>query len=448
MKKLVLFTLIVAMVAGATFAQLADGLSIGVWGRGAFAPLIIASDRKDGNGDAIKNSGGTYAGTGVTWGDGVWNEIYLTGETDYVGFGVGFYADADAGIGSLNPPGAHVWAQPFGSDVFKVRAGTFTDDTLRGKIGSIDGGFEYFTVGGLWEEDAIFHGFGRGAGYIGNSGYMLSSVPAEGLFIGWYLGTEGHLWDFGAKASSVYRFMQLGFGYEIADVGLARLQYVGGYLGKDDGKNLQKAIDDEKTNAYNTDYVKDLNKPARIEAAFAFTGMEDLLIDFGLKLWFPVTLDGKYTPKGGSEITFGNGRTASNGVDVALGASFGGGDFGLTARVDANFGSYSRSDKDDKSADGMYLDFGIIPSFNLGFGTLGLDIGLKTTGNSKDYAGDEVKDGSTQFGFGAWISKDLGGNGYIKAGLSYTLPETPADKDNKARGSGVFRIPVVLEYWF
>jgi hypothetical protein len=75
-----------------------------------------------------------------------------------------------------------------------------------------------------------------------------------------------------------------------------------------------------------------------------------------------------------------------------------------------------------------------------------LDLGVKLGGASKNAKGDANKDSSFQMGFGGFVKKGLAG-GYVKAGLTYTLAPT-VDGETVNGKTGVFMIPVVLEYAF
>ena len=437
MKKLIAISVVFVFVAGVAFAQLADGISVNAWGRGAFAPLVIVGAEKDTKGDVVKDAAGKedkadlYAGSGVTWGGPQTRvDFRLHGATDYVGFTI---ASHEGGLGAADD-GYHIWVRPFGTDILKVTVGSFVNDTLRGKVGSVNGGFESFSLNGIKEEDPIFTRFGandvggpNSTNLPGTNAFMLSSSPVDGLFFG--IMVPGQLWSWGGPASGTeakesYRYMQIGAGYNIDGVGHIRAQWIGGYFG------TEKKADDEKYVKFETD------KPARVEAAFALTMVDGLLIDLGGKFWLPTK---------GQEDSF----AVSNGVGVSLGANFRKEAFSIAARVDAeSLGAYNRTGKDDKSADGMALDIRLTPTYDLDAATLGVDLGFQVNGAGKDGKGDSKKDSGFQIGFGGFVKKGLAG-GYIKAGLTYTLApfgETPDGM--KSSGSGVFMIPVVLEYAF
>ncbi|MCL2126788.1 MAG: hypothetical protein FWH38_00920 [Treponema sp.] len=434
MKKLVIFTLIAAIVAGTAFAQLADGIVVNGWGRAAFSPLMNLGKEKV-DGETVDDAeADNFAGAGVTWGGQQARvDFRVSGGTDYVGFGIGFNAESHEV--ATHDIGAHIWIQPFGTNIFKMTAGWFIDDTLRGKIGNLDGGFSNFVLGYVPEEDAIFNRFGSGAtnstnGNNDNNSWMLSSVPIEGLFLGFMV--NGALFTgwggpgSGTPAGEAYRYMQLGAGYEIADIGHIRAQYIGGWSGTVDPADP----DWDK-------YWYDAGKQARIEAAFALTAVQGLLVDLGAKIWLP--LEEKDTFK------------VSNGLDFSLGVTFGMDALGIGFRADiSGIGAYARHGegtigyKDDESTNGALMVFRLVPTYALDFATLGLDAAFAIGGKSKAVNGDSIDDNWSQFGIGAFLQKGLAG-GQLMAGLSFTLP--PSYKDG-ATGRSVFTIPIILEYAF
>jgi len=438
MKRFVIFSLIIAMVSGAAFAQLADGISVNAWGRAAFSPLRLIGVPQE-NGESNDDDKSTLvAGGGASWGgESIRADFRIQGNSDYVGFAVG--TNSESGEVGSNDLGYNIWAKPFANDWLKLTAGKFVDDTLRGKVGGLDGGFANFALrGDVWdgnvpEEDSIFTRFVGGRDTtkrwdsdIGTS-FMLSSAPIDGLFIG--LVANGALdpwWNNGiggTESKYTYRFMQIGAGYNIEGIGHLRAQWIGGFLG------TEKKADDDN-------YVEfDFGKPARIEAAFALTAVDNLLIDLGAKFWMPVERE--------------DAKKVSNGVMVSLGATFRMEAFALGARIDSGFASYDRGDngvalKDDKSGDGADIAIRLAPSYDFDAFTLGLHVGARIVGAGKAANGDALENNWTQFGFGGYIGKGLG-SGSVKAGLSFTT--APIGKDG-ANGSTVFQIPVILEYAF
>ena len=439
MKKLIAISVVFALIAGAAFAQTANGISVNAWGRGVFAPLVnVGAPKADGKTPSGAESS-SFAGAGVTWGGPqVRTDFRVNGDAEFVGFQVQLNGeDIQPGNKADN---AYIWAKPFSNDILKLYVGKFDVDNLRGKVGT-DTGFENFVLNPM-DEDAIFWRFRAGAEWNDQNangtahGFMLSSAPVDGLFIG--LRVDGALWNWGGagsgtKAADAYRFIQVGAGYDIADIGHIRAQFFGGFFG---------TVTDEKYEKWQKKGYKlpfdleseDLTTPtiARIEAAFALTAIQNLMLDLGFKFWLPLTIEDL--------------AKTSKGVDVALGARFRADAFQITGQIGANFGSYSWRDlNNDEHGDGIKLNVNLIPSYDLDAFTLGASIGLMVKGKDKDGKGEAIKDSqSMQVGFGAFAQKGLG-SGNVKAGLAYTLAPSYG---GKATGSNVFSIPIILEYAF
>jgi hypothetical protein len=424
MKKIMALLVVFALFAGVAFGQ-ADGIFINAWGRAALSPLVNVGAAKV-NGDTPSGAEGeTYAGTGVTWG-GAYPRVdfRVGGDSEMVGWKVHITGEKDGfGVGD----DAHIWAKPFGSDILKFTAGHFIEDTLRGKIGNLDGGFSNF-VGMVEEEDAIFGRFGTAGNNQGNFGassaFMISSAPIDGLFIGLFV--PGFLFDgWGAEeitpAAKAYRYMQIGAGFNIAGIGHIRAQYIGGWAGEVD------LTDPDILKYY------DAGKTAQIQFAFALTAIDGLLVDLGAKIGLA------------EKIKFTEAET-TRGMDFSVGAIFNTGIIGIGARVDAKgLGAYSRTSGTDKSENGMTMVARVVPTFALDFAKIGLDIAFGINGESKAPDGTAQGDNTTQIGFGAFLEKGLG-KGSFKIGATYTLAKT--NKDGKANGSDVFQIPIILEYAF
>ena len=493
MKKFVIFTLIIAMAAGAVFAQTANGISVNAWGRGVFAPLVVkggetaagkAVDKTwvnvGGAGDGkyhfdeetglgvpndpedwveVDNPGSlAYSGASTSWG---WNknqirtDFRINGNAEYVGFQIQLGdsgAEGGTGVGIID--NAYIWAKPFSSDLLKLTVGRFYVDDLRGKVDS-DTGFENFVLNPM-DACTIFtrfqasHSDGVFVHSNGPTGYMLSSAPIDGLFIGLLVNASlygkdgwpgegsvgGEDGDEATKLLDAFRFMQVGFGYNIADIGQLRAQWLGGWFGTVDPKTVG---DDMKAGKY----VVGPGDPARIEAAFALTAIQNLLVDIGFKFWLPIEIK--------------DGGKKANGVDIALGAKYRMEAFQIIAHIVSNIGSYNRWDKDDKSSNGLAgVNINLIPTYDLDAFTIGASIGVTMSGNatSKDYEGKapeaDYKYSDMQFGFGAFVQKGLG-SGSVKAGLAYKAAPIHNEKEadySGANGSGIFSIPIILEYAF
>jgi hypothetical protein len=430
MKKLIAISVVFALIAGAAFAQTASGISVNAWGRGVFAPLMnVGAEKADGKvvkdeetGKDLESS--NYAGAGVTWGGSLpRTDFRVNGDAEFIGFTVNLTEDGVNGGDNV-----YIWAKPFSNDILKLYVGKFDVDNLRGKVDT-DTGFENFVAGDM-SADKIFWRFraagGDPNGFGANSGFMLSSAPTDGLFIG--LRVNGNLfrnWSgdgSGNKLLDAYRFLQFGAGYDIPDVGLLRAQWIGGWFGTVTSDKLEKDFE----------IGPSLDKTARIEAAFALTAIQNLTLDLGFKFWLPLKFDG-------------SDAKATNGLEVGLGARFRADAFQIVAQIHSTFASYDRADADDKSANGLGLKVNLIPTYDLDAFTLGASIGLEVGGKSKDINGDAVDNSnSMKVGFGAFAQKGLG-SGSVKAGVAYKVAPSYG---GKAYGSNVLSIPIILEYAF
>jgi len=471
MKKLVAIAVVFALVTGVVFA--ADGVNINAWGRGVFAPLIVKfpGETYDGKkwktqqeanfkGKMVDKAADAFVGTGATWGgNNVRVDFRIVGNSEYVGFGLNATAENNKLAG--NDDAAYIWAKPFSNDVLKIKIGLLVEDTLRGKIGTANNTFDNYVLPGAFDEDHIFNRFGSGEDWNStNTGeginanqpaFLLSSSPIDGLFIGIMVGggnAGADLWpswgtSSAVKAFSAYNFMQVGAGYVIPNIGHVRAQYIGGYAGT---YTDEKIFDIKKLGG---DPVA--GKAARIEAAFALTAVDGLLVDLGGKFWLPV--DFEYKDKAKRE------KNNANGVEVGLGATFRKEALSIGFRFDGTgFGAYTkRAWQKDEHTNGAKLDFRLNPAYDLEPCTVGLSLGFKTDTPATDAKGKEVKSTNLknkqvaflptmQLGFGAYAQKGLG-KGSIKAGLTFTTAPI-YDGHAKQNESPYFSIPIILEYAF
>jgi hypothetical protein len=183
--------------------------------------------------------------------------------------------------------------------------------------------------------------------------------------------------------------------------------------------------------------------------------LEGMLFDLGVKIPIP------YTPKDDAEkLLYGGEDAFSAPALVVLGANASFGDFGLYAVIEGAFGYKGGDDKYQSPA---LFNIHLIPSYDLGFATVGLELGMEFQ-TAASYDGEKVEhqeiakggpaaDGPYfDFGAGLWIKKSLG-QGSIKAGFSYTALDTKyrygtGSDDAKNKVNGYFRIPIVAEIAF
>ena len=474
MKKLILLLVIFVLITTAAFSQAIymNGWGINAWGRGVFVPVWYESGDQI-FGEARANTESIfYTGTGVSWDPNNQPRVdfRVSAASDYVGFFIHINSEFLAGTGN-GDNGAQLWVKPFGNDLIRLLvANHFIDDSLRGKV-STDTGFENFVLGQSMmkftegreplNQDVIFNRFAGGRGSVSAANhantsthisnplanvFFLSSRPIDGLFLGLML--QGEYPSTELKES--WRQVHAGIGYEIEDVGFVRAQYIGGFMGEE-----KRASD-----------IFKITEPSKIEAAFAYTGAEDFLIDFGVKFWMPITTFGR-TPEG--DLNKDVFRKAFRGLDVALGGTYRNEDFSIAAiaqvlNIMAYTGARAHTPASDKGADGMHIVFNMIPSYGFEFGTIGLSLIAQTRLADTDTEGKTNEQSAwTRFGAGVFYQKGLA-SGSIKTGItvapapiktghySVALPGggfgPSEDTRTGLHGRTIVTIPVILEYAF
>jgi hypothetical protein len=486
MKKLLAVSVVLVLLSSAAFAQ-ESPLTFSGWGRGVFAPVVATTPYiPDSSGDweAEDPVYTTFVGKWVPQ-----PRVGISAAADWGNIGIAadaFFLESANDVINLGD-NAFIWAKPW--DFLKISVGKFYDDTLRGT--EDDEHFMDYTLA-AGNKDNIFTRFKA----EGGQGALISVTPFEGLFIGALVNADSFDADVkGSQAEQVWKQVQIGVGYKIPDIGHARLGYFGGLGNLKDPDPLvppaspapptawewdestggyvprSGGIPQAETDAYNealkkygkamneyglaqinrmidlaTGAVRAASNAPRIEAAFNLTAIENLNVDLGVKIPFAITAhdyvgDGQYQDP----------------ITVAVGANFTTGDFGIWGRIDTSFAGRVYDDADDLTDDYTDIPFALQahlkPFYNLGFATVGLNIGLGFTGdltgksNGDDWHGynsDEDSAATFSFGIGPWIQKDLSA-GLIKAGLGFKFP-TVLDGNNVS--SFVFSVPIIVEFWF
>jgi hypothetical protein len=459
MKKLIALSTVLVILAGAGFAEVAVTGQVDV----VVMPLQVVVPDK---GDALIGAGVGRNGSG----DAPRARIGVTATNDTKQVGINFKlqfnpnAAAKLGIDDF----AEVWWQPISQ--LKIEAGKFVNDTLRGKIG--DDNWQRYTVG-MKDPDHIFSRFK--SNWSGTVGFMLGITPIEPLYIGvsvpgldqftaGFPDTTGFYYKYDGKSTDgptynkekvtkvgnvahTYEKIQVGLGYTIANIGLVRAQYVGA----------------SHINPEDQDLWKDPLKVRRIEAAFAFTGMEGLVVDVGGKIPLAFNTyeetetdawdhdEDDKTAKQTLYFRTTDGYTYQAPFQASLGVGFTGiENLDIKARVDAQLLGSRKKDNTEFNI-GPYINVHLWPSYNLGFATAGLDVGFEYIGADTDKDGNvqdksetsSRRNGGTRFGIGAWLKKSYGGAS-IKGGLAYHL----ASEVHSTKEPGVFSIPIIFDYTF
>lgn len=247
MKKLVSVLFALLLVGSFAFAE----VNVGAWGRLLVAPA------------ASLDGSDNFAFAGPNWG-GRQNVGFAVGASnDHVGFALDVdYNGGNIGFGDQ----AKSWIKV--NDMFTVQMGMIQGDVLRGKIGDsgflgaitgvtvieddplttdVDESVSAPMVQGTTGKDDIF------ARFYPKAGMLFDITPAEGIYLGAAIDTSRD--SEGVLTEDMIKKIQIGGGYVIADLGHLRAQYIGN-------------VDDA---------AKYLN------VAFAYTAMEGVLVDAGLK---------------------------------------------------------------------------------------------------------------------------------------------------------------------
>ena len=269
MKKLIAIAVVFALVAGVAFAQdengiVKPGITISGSAEAWFVPFRIGGPVYDGAG-SIKKEGhfaGLNADGNAAWvpgeskGDlftgigGFKTQVNVTGTSDYAGFALNFKATNNG----IERDGANFWVKPFANDLLKFNFWRTDGDMGMKNGGNFDAIGGDFILGDYKAENAL-------QGYT-DRGIQIFSKPIPDLQIG--LAISGRVTDDdiiwpaatvddggGVKdaykwvAANVWRGMQVGVGYAIPNIGLARVGYFGGWAGS---VNLNSPTDDQFNN--------------------------------------------------------------------------------------------------------------------------------------------------------------------------------------------------------
>jgi len=436
MKKIFIFLILVCLCSVCAFAQ----LNVGGYAKSYWFPyrLIVPEE-----GDAVHTTG-----VQTPWGEpdisaGVnfdgwseWGGIHL-------GIGIANGAANRPATGYSAKGDGWVWVKPLGFvkaaglDTFTIWLGSPYDEKLMGKIGGSD--LSTYVLNNSY----IIHGQGGGGGErefrleVQNPSYntftrvnpyswgnanelhqnlwwpriaaaaMITYEPIKDLYINMFVAPEMlRLLDWNKDsagmnnpklesingemlrdddinqdffdAKETYRKMQIGVGYNIPGIGFARVQWVG---------------------------VRNV-----FEAAFQ-KSLGDIMFDTGIKIPYEGTT--KDTSNAYITSTYKKRRD----FQASVSATYRFYDFRMTGRIDTAFlGSDSSGTRILQR--GLDMIVYLIPSYQLGVGTVGADIGFEYE-QKDDFNGWE-KD-STQAGLGVWFARSMG-NAKFKTGLITRLP--------------------------
>jgi hypothetical protein len=458
MKKFIALCVFFCVLTAVAFAQ----LNVGAYTKSFWVPyrVTLFDDGEAEHTTAVQ----------VPWGEpDISAGINFDGWTEWGGLHLGVGIANGAGNRTASPysatGGGWVWVKPFGfipfMDTFTIYLGNPDNSVLMGQIGGSN--WATYVLNNSYSIDRIlqqrgkqsaneersfrmekqnpeYNTFTRINPYSwGNANEetqnlwwpriaaaaMITWEPIERLFIGFFVAPEElRLLDWnpdsagvnnpkleginGDKLSDddikqdyynvnkVYRKLQVGAGYTIPGIGYARAQFIG---------------------------IRNV-----IEAAFQLTALGDVVLDFGFKFPFEgVDKEDVFTYK----------KKRDFGASVAATYRFY--DLRFTGRIDSAFAGSDSSGREIKMR-GLNLITYLVPSYQLSFGTVGLDIGFEYE-QKDDFNGWE--EDAVQAGMGAWFQRNMG-NATFKTGVVTRLPLS-------WHGTNLpfeFMIPVFLEVGF
>jgi len=432
MKKLIIISVIFALVAGSVFA--AD-VSVDVIGK---ATLIKGSDQKQYAGVDLEK--GTpldprteYNGTsfGISRA-----RISASGETEdgKIGGWLRFDVADEKAYGSPVNAWGFVWWKPL--DILKVQIGTNPDGEF-GLDGVARWGF-YASAGdaGVVNEtwafgDSFFGGWG-------GQGILLTATPIDALTInlGIPILNTTYFYDEGSSGNWVgqgkdyafqnYKRFVLQAKYDIDGIGTAGLTYQNDLF-------LHEQVNGEPNN----------DNP-KVWAYFGLTAVENLGLDVGIGFQFA---DSFYV----DETTY----TINNPLVLGVGATYDLGAFKVKGRVQAKFlGSHvMKADETYETSDGFGLAFDVLPYFEVDeklTAYLSFGVGFTTGVESYNSDGDKEVDKSSLVNWhvNPYISLNYGAGAFY-AGIRAESPaEKALDKDGKSVRVLNWSIPIGITIGF
>jgi hypothetical protein len=347
MKKLVSVLFALLLVGSFAFADVA----VGAWGRFIYSPM------------ASLDGGDQFSFSAPSWASGGRVGFNVKGTSDNAGFAINVDSNGNTlGVGD----NAKIWVKL--NDMITLQGGQVQGDVLRGKVDDSGTLNAIALAVGATGKDSIFQRF------YPKLGLLVDITPAEGVYLGVALDTTttDSLGIDPAKTElteDTFKKVQIGAGYVIPELGHLRAQYVGN-------------VDDAAK------YVN---------VAFAYTGMEGLLVDIGAKLQLEADV-AQHT--------------------VAFGATYGKDALSLVARGNVGIG-------EDADGDDMALGGSVDLAYTV---AAPLAVGVEGTFAKRD---------TSAFSFLPYGKMGFG-NGYAKAGFLYSSDD----------GVSAWALPIVLEYWF
>ena len=441
MKRMLTLVAVLAFMATGVFAQV--DINYGFWGRGVFTPI------------AVSEGFSSVSAATATWNNAQYPRIGFTLNAQHSARTIGIQITSfwETGVPSIGE-NANLWVRPLAfmqngamHDLLEVRIGRWEINHLRGKIGAVEFG-SWMVPDGVQDEDAFFTRFAsNSAAHILLRPLSWWDSPWNGLtFMAAVGSSPGGLraymntWPW--NASDVYAGGHYALGYQIPDVGLFRLQFIG---------NTRPVFMEDypfegQQGAYRMSQGLSMNQDADVlEAAFTFTGVRSLVVEAGIKmpLQFETSLPNYVYYRAvyaGNNPWQTGGLYGLNTVEIqypttlSLGGTFAKDGWDTLLRVDASFGGSANDIGVREITEGMTI--GVLGSASYGLTgniRVGLDLGynykeidvLTHPDGRREQIGKRTGDVETtersDMGFAPWVQLGFSG-GRIRTGIAVMLP--------------------------
>lgn len=409
-------------------------------------------------------------------------------EQKTIGINAVFYWDGgNPAIGE----NSNIWIKPLGFlendayiDILKITVGKFEENNFRGRIGAADF-TSWILPDGSKDEDGIFSRFKSDLGAhiairpLTSLGLNIGELIIEGAIGSNYSGERAFKNIIGWTAADVYKAAQVGIGYQIPDIGLFRVQFIG-----------------NNREVYMTDYpYKGIDLQTRlsqglltnsdadvIETAFTYEGLKGLKLELGVKIPMRYTTDLPnyvyYHAVFSTNPPYQTGITAGaeevevqKPISVSVGGTYTQDALNTLLRADLSFGGKYVHDGVREITEGFAIGISGSVSYEVIHNVkAGLDFGyymhgfdIIKVGNKIEKIGERTKDVETSerndFGLAPWVSLNVGG-GAVKVGVavmlpsskrySYTIPVAQGDDGFRPVYSSnpVISIPIFFSYNF
>ena len=475
MKKYIAATIAILITTSAFASDLPLNFDYSFWGRGVFTPLALSGEFSSVSAATATWDNDAFARLGFTM------SAYSSVRT----IGIVITSFWETGVPTIGEQ-AHIWVKPLAvlgneslNDMLIMRIGKWEINDFRGQLGAVEFG-SWMVPEGVQDEDTFFSRFASDSGtHIALRPLQFWNSPWNGLTLmagvgSSYGGFRAYMNTYPWKASDVYMSGHYALGYELPNIGLARVQFI--------GQNREVWIEDYPSQgergAYRLMQGLQMNRDADvIEAAFTLTSFDNLKVEIGFKKPLLFETEARnYTYFRGVypfDAPFRTGPSwGDNELEIqypttlSVGASFINNDFDTMIRVDTSFGGNYKDIGIREITEGTAL--GILGSVSYEFVQniqFGLDIGFNykaldtityadgTTENLGERDTDIETTERMDVGFAPWVQLNLGG-GRLKAGVAVMLPSserwrfTGTGWSQIFTGEPVISFPISVTYSF